>query len=161
MAEGDDEARGAGGIRVRRATAGDVDRIVLFNQALARESEGRELDRRVLRRGVERLLEEPWRGVYWMAVDDGRAVAQLLVTPEWSDWRDAEVWWIQSVYVSRGHRRRGVYRALHGEVRRRARREGAAGLRLYVDRDNLPARETYESLGMRRSHYRMYEEMWK
>lgn len=159
-----DESDGAPGEpvpEIRRAGPGDVDRIVLFNQAMARETEGRELDRGVLRDGVERLLEDPRRGVYWVAELDGEVAAQLLVTTEWSDWRNAEVWWIQSVYVSREHRREGLYRALHATVRRAAREAGAAGLRLYVDRDNVPAQETYASLGMRRSNYRMYEEMWK
>lgn len=147
-------------VTVRRATRDDLDRIVLFNQAMARETEGRELDRGVLAEGVGALLDDPARGAYWVAEAEGEVVGQIMVTREWSDWRNAAVWWLQSVYVSRKHRREGVYRALHAEVRRRAREVGAAGLRLYVDRDNRPARETYEDLGMRRSHYRMYEEMW-
>jgi ribosomal protein S18 acetylase RimI-like enzyme len=110
---------------------------------------------------VEALLADPSRGRYYVAEAGGETVGQLLVTTEWSDWRNAEVWWIQSVYVSRRHRREGIYRALHDEVREAARSSGAAGLRLYVDRDNRAAKETYETLGMRRSHYRMYEEMWK
>ena len=146
---------------IRPASKEDVDRIVLFNQALARESEGRELDRAVLRRGVEALLADPSRGTYWLAERDGTVVAQLLVTTEWSDWRNAEIWWIQSVYVSKKHRREGIYRRLHEHVRQEADREGVAGLRLYVDRDNRTARETYDDLGMRPSHYVMYEEMWK
>lgn len=152
--------RNARGVELRPAGPEDVDRIVLFNQAMARESEGRELDRGVLRAGVESLLSDPARGTYYVAEREGTVVGQLLVTTEWSDWRDAEIWWIQSVYVSREARRTGVYRALHDYVRRRARASGAAGLRLYVDRDNRPARETYAELGMRESHYVMYEEMW-
>lgn len=148
-------------LAVRQARPDDVDRIVLFNQALARESEGRELDRATLRKGVEALLDDPARGTYWLAEKDDEVVAQLLITTEWSDWRNAEIWWIQSVYVSRRHRREGIYRALHDRVRTEAGRAGAGGLRLYVDRDNRPARRTYEELGMRRSHYVMFEEMWK
>lgn len=147
-------------LTVRRATDDDLDRIVLFNQAMARETEGRDLDRRVLADGVEALLEDPAKGTYWVAEAGEEVVGQAMVTREWSDWRNAPVWWLQSVYVSRKRRREGVYRALHAEVRRRAREAGAAGLRLYVDRDNRPAHETYEELGMRRSRYRMYEEMW-
>lgn len=148
-------------LELRTAEPQDVDRIVLFNQAMARETEGRDLDRGVLRSGVETLLSHPERGAYYVAEREGEVVGQLLVTTEWSDWRDAEVWWIQSVYVSREARRAGVYRALHQHVRERARAAGAAGLRLYVDRDNRPARETYLELGMRESHYVMYEEMWR
>ena len=146
---------------IRTAAPGDLERIVAFNRAMARETEGRDLDPAVLRSGVEALLQDPARGVYFLAVRDGRVVGQLLVTTEWSDWRSAEVWWIQSVYVDPGARRGGVYRALHDHVRERAREAGAAGLRLYVDRDNRSARETYDELGMRESHYVMYEEMWR
>lgn len=148
-------------LELRTAEPQDVDRIVLFNQAMARETEGRDLDRGVLRSGVEALLSHPERGAYYVAEREGEIVGQLLVTTEWSDWRDAEVWWIQSVYVSREARRAGVYRALHEHVRERAVAAGGAGLRLYVDRDNRPARETYLELGMRESHYVMYEEMWR
>lgn len=148
-------------LSVRTATRDDLDRIVLFNQALARESEGRELDRTVLRKGVEALLTDPARGTYWLAERDGEVVAQLMVTTEWSDWRNADVWWIQSVYVSKKHRREGIYRALHDRVRAEADRAGAAGLRLYVDRDNRTAQRTYDELGMRTSHYVMFEEMWR
>lgn len=150
-------------VTVRRATADDLDRIVLFNQAMAREAEGRELDRKRLEKGVEAVLEEPdpGRAIYFLAEKNGEAVGQIAVTREWSDWRNAYIWWIQNVYVSKLHRREGIYRILHGHVRDRALEAGAAGLRLMVDRDNHPARETYESLGMRRSHYMMFSEMWK
>ena len=152
---------GSPDLSVRRADRDDVDRIVLFNQAMARETEGRELDRAVLREGVRALLEDPGRGAYWLAEKEGEVVGQLMVTTEWSDWRNAEVWWIQSVYVSKRHRREGIYRRLHARVRTEADRAGAAGLRLYVDRDNRPAQRTYEELGMRKSHYVMFEEMWR
>lgn len=148
-------------IEIRQADRDDLDRIVLFNQAMARETEGRELDRATLRAGVEALLADPSRGTYWLAETGGEVVGQLMVTTEWSDWRNAGIWWIQSVYVSRQHRREGIYRRLHGRVRAEADRAGAAGLRLYVDRDNRPARRTYGNLGMRESHYVMFEEMWR
>jgi GNAT superfamily N-acetyltransferase len=150
-------------VTVRRATEEDLNRIVLFNQAMAREAEGRELDRARLEKGVAAVLEDPdpGRAVYFLAEKDGEAVGQIAVTREWSDWRNAYIWWIQNVYVSKLHRREGIYRVLHGHVRDRALEAGAAGLRLMVDRDNHPARETYESLGMRRSHYMMFAEMWK
>lgn len=160
---GTDAARDRAEVTVRRATEEDLDRIVLFNQAMAREAEGRELDRARLEKGVAAVLEEPdpGRAVYFLAEKDGEAVGQIAVTREWSDWRNAYIWWIQNVYVSKLHRREGIYRVLHGHVRDRALEAEAAGLRLMVDRDNHPARETYESLGMRRSHYMMFAEMWK
>ncbi len=151
----------AEGVTVRRATEDERDRIVLFNQAMAREAEGRELDRARLEKGVAAVLGDPERAVYFLAEKDDELVGQIAVTLEWTDWRNAHIWWIQNVYVSKLHRREGIYRLLHGHVREKALEANAAGLRLVVDRDNRPARETYRSLGMRPSHYMMFEEMWK
>jgi len=145
---------------IRAADLDDVQRIVLFNQAMARETEGRELDRKTLTKGVESLLKNPARGRYFVAVKDEEVVGQVMVTTEWSDWRNGQVWWLQSVYVSKRHRREGVYRMLHEHVRETARAEKVIGIRLYVDRDNLPAQETYRVLGMGPSQYLMFEEMW-
>ena len=148
-------------ITVRAAAPADVDRIARFNRAMARETEGRELEPSVVRAGVEALLADPDRGSYWIAEREGEVAGQALVTTEWSDWRNAEIWWIQSVYVAPDHRRAGVYRALHRHLRDRARQRGAAGLRLYVDRDNRRARSAYRELGMEEARYVMYEEMWR
>lgn len=147
-------------LTIRRATPDDRDRIVLFNQALARETEGRMLDRGVLGAGVAALLGDSSHGVYFVAEDDDEVVGQLAVTSEWSDWRNGVIWWIQSVYIAKDHRRRGIYQALHGHVRETARSEGVVGLRLYVEQDNEAAQRTYAALGMVRSPYVMYEEIW-
>lgn len=147
-------------LTIRPATREDLERIVLFNLALALESEGRELDRALLGRGVEAALRDPARGRYFVAERDGEIAGQLLVTSEWSDWRNGAIWWIQSVYVSKRFRREGIYARLHGHVRDLARQEKAIGLRLYVEKDNEPARATYRSLGMQESDYRLFEEIW-
>ncbi|MFB6240308.1 MAG: GNAT family N-acetyltransferase [Gemmatimonadota bacterium] len=147
-------------MEIRDADIDDRETIVRFNRALARETEDRELDEDTLRAGVNALLSDPARGRYYLAEEEGEAIGQLLVTTEWSDWRNGEIWWIQSVYVAPDHRRRGVYRALHEHVRRRARETGAVGLRLYVDRKNRAARRGYEELGMERARYAMYEDIW-
>ena len=145
---------------VRSAGDIDIDRIVLYSQALARESEGRELDRKTLKAGIEAVFSEPARGQYFVAQKAGEVVGQMMVTYEWSDWRNGNVWWVQSVYVSKQHRREGIYRLLHEYVRSLAREEKAVGLRLYVDRDNEAAQRTYRALGMQASDYLMYEDLW-
>jgi len=149
---------------IREADIDDLETIVRFNREMARETEGRELDPSTLRAGVNALLSDPARGRYYLAVEEdgngSEVLGQLLVTTEWSDWRNGEIWWIQSVYVAPEHRRRGVYTALHRHVREQARSLGAAGLRLYVDRENRAARRSYEELGMERARYAMYEEIW-
>lgn len=147
-------------MEIREADIGDLEVIVRFNREMARETEERQLDPATLRAGVNALLSDPARGRYYLAEEEGEVLGQLLVTTEWSDWRNGEIWWIQSVYVAPEHRRRGVYSALHRHVRQRARRLGAVGLRLYVDRENRGARRSYEELGMERARYAMYEEIW-
>jgi ribosomal protein S18 acetylase RimI-like enzyme len=147
-------------IVIREADLDDSARIVLFNQAMARETEGRELDRKVLTKGVESLLRDPALGRYFVAVKGEEVVGQVMITFEWSDWRNGLVWWLQSVYVSKRHRREGVYRMLHDHVRESALAEKVLGIRLYVERDNLAAQETYRALGMSASQYLMFEEVW-
>nr|WP_240922366.1 GNAT family N-acetyltransferase [Oleiagrimonas sp. C23AA] len=124
---------------------------------MAMETEGKPLAAETLTRGVQRVLDQPQRGFYLIAELDGAPVGGLMVTYEWSDWRDGDFWWIQSVYVAPEARRRGVFRALYGEVQTRARRAGAVGLRLYVETENTRAQATYAGLGMARCHYHMYE----
>lgn len=146
---------------IRTATPADHEAIVRFNLALARESEDRELDEDTLRKGVAAFLDDPRKGRYYLAFADGPSpIGQVMVTYEYSDWRAGPIWWIQSVYVHPDHRREGVYRSLHAHLAREARRAGAVGLRLYVDRANRRAKETYEAMGMKPSRYDMYEDLW-
>ena len=144
--------------RIRAAASSDLEALVDFNAAMAEETEALTLDRARLRRGVAALLAEPARGRYRVAELDGEVVGALLLTYEWSDWRCGDWWWIQSVYVRPEARRRGVFRALYRSVEDEARADpGVCGLRLYVERDNVTAQNTYASLGMAETHYRMYE----
>ncbi|MCC7114217.1 MAG: GNAT family N-acetyltransferase [Burkholderiales bacterium] len=142
---------------IREATPDDLPVIVEFNRALAAESEDLTLDLDVLRRGVARALASPTLCRYYVAVLAGRVVGQTMVTYELSDWRDGLVHWIQSVYVERDARGRGVFRALYEHVHAQAHRTGSRLVRLYVERDNAPAIGVYERLGMQRSAYHLYE----
>ena len=152
-------AEGAAEVTVRRATAQDAETLVAFNAALAQETEGRRLDPERLRQGVRALLARPERGFYVVAEARGKVVGCLMITFEWSDWRNGDFWWIQSVYVLPGWRGRGVYRALHSHIRAEAlRRPDVCGLRVYVDRDNHRARRTYIRMGMCPARYDMLEE---
>ena len=145
-------------ILVRRAVAADLDSLTRFNAAMAAETEGKALAADTLRAGIRAALDNPALGFYLLAEIDGRPAGQLLITAEWSDWRNAWFWWIQSVYVAPEFRRRGVYRALERRVRQQALAAGnICGLRLYVDRDNRAAQQVYVNLGMALSHYDLYE----
>lgn len=144
-------------IIVRRAFASDIDALVEFNQGIASETENLQLDARTLRAGIGRLLSDESLGFYFVAEIDGRIAGCLMVTFEWSDWRNAVFWWIQSVYVHADFRRRGVYRAMYEYVRSQAASQNVCGFRLYVEKDNKVAINTYENLGMRESVYLMYQ----
>ncbi len=145
-------------IEVRDAVIDDQAAIAEFNAALALESEHKTLDRTVLDSGVRRLLEDPARGRYFIAESSGQTVGQTLITYEWSDWRDGWLWWIQSVYVHPDHRRAGVFRRLYGHIETLARESGdIVGIRLYVERENARAQDTYRSLGMGHTGYRVME----
>jgi ribosomal protein S18 acetylase RimI-like enzyme len=145
---------------VRAARVEDCEALVAGNMALAEETENVRLDADTLREGIRALLESRAPGRYWVAELDGRVAGQLLVTFEWSDWRNRMVWWIQSVYVAPDARRRGVLRTLYDAARREALAAGAGGLRLYVDNSNIRAQAVYASLGMNGDHYRVFEDMF-
>lgn len=145
-------------VLIRDATRADAAFLVGANAAMAFETEHKRLDRDVLARGVAGVFADPARGFYLVAERDGAPVGGLLVTREWSDWRDGDWWWLQSVYVVPAARRSGVFRALHAEVERRARATpGVVGLRLYVEDANANAQATYAALGLHDAHYRLLE----
>lgn len=150
-------------ILVRSAKWEDADSIVAFSEALARETEGRRLDRIRLREGTLALLEVPEHGFYVVAelTEGGRRqlVGQLMITFEWSDWRNGVFWWVQSVYVDPAWRRQGVYRAMHDHIVTRAKADPTVcGIRLYVERENRAAQTVYRRVGLIPSAYTMYEQ---
>ncbi|HEY0781305.1 MAG TPA: GNAT family N-acetyltransferase [Thermoanaerobaculia bacterium] len=155
----------AGGVAVRAVRpdeSGLLPLLVDLQVRMAEETEGLALDRATVARGMAAVLADPAKGEYWVAVrQDGAAetiVGMLLVTFEWSDWRDATVLWVQSVYVVPEARGQGVYRLLYENLKRRVERNPRlAGIRLYVDRRNTAAQRVYERLGMTREHYELFE----
>jgi GNAT superfamily N-acetyltransferase len=145
-------------LRLRHAVSQDAAVIADFNARLARETEGRALDPTVLAEGVRQAIADPAKALYWLAELDGRVVGQLMLTLEWSDWRNGWFWWIQSVYVHPEWRGRGVFTRLYRRVEAEAAaRADVCGLRLYMERDNARARRTYERLGLQGTHYHVFE----
>lgn len=147
-------------MHVRRAVLADLDVLVSGNLTMAHETEGLHLAPATVQAGVQAVLEGRALGTFWVAEHQGRVVGQLLITHEWSDWRNRPVWWIQSVHVDAAARRQGVFRALYTSVRQHALAEGAGGLRLYVDTRNTGAQAVYRALGMNGDHYRVFEDMF-
>jgi len=146
-------------ITIRQATEEDAPLIASFNKAMAKESEGRDLDTGLLEPGVRHVLAKPGNGFYLVAGVNGVAAGCLMVTYDWSYWRNGCFWWIQSVYGLPQFRRRGVYTRLHAQVRSAAQADhSACGIRLYVEKENFGAQATYEHLGMEETDYRLFEE---
>ncbi len=145
-------------LKIHVAVATDGATVAEFNAAMALESEGITLDMPTLRAGVDAALADAGKAFYLLAEVAGRPVGQLMVTTEWSDWRNGWIWWIQSVYVVPERRRQGVYRRLYGRLSEMADARGdIRGMRLYVMRENWRAKRTYEAMGMRHSEYDLYE----
>jgi GNAT superfamily N-acetyltransferase len=146
--------------RYRDAVPDDATSIIEFQLAMARETEELDLDRDVLTRGVQAVFADESKGRYFVAENDGRVIGSLMITYEWSDWRNGTVWWIQSVYVIPEFRRRGIYAGLYAHVRAMVEpRPEIRGIRLYVDNRNTAAQQVYARLGMEGEHYRVFEWM--
>ena len=147
-------------IDYRQATPSDVTVIVDFQLAMALETEELELDREVCSAGVQAVFDDPSRGRYFLAESADTVVASLMITYEWSDWRNGNVWWIQSVFVRPSFRGQRVYAGLYGHIQRLVQSdENVRGIRLYVDRRNVSAQKVYTRLGMNGEHYQVFEWM--
>lgn len=146
-------------VTIRDARPGDLEVIVDFNRRLAEESEGKSLDQATLTPGVAALLADRQKGRYFIAESAGRVAGQVMITHEWSDWRNGDIWWLQSVYVHTDFRRQGVFRQLLEHVLAQVKAEGAIGLRLYVDEHNQSAIETYRRFGFESGAYRVMERL--
>lgn len=147
-------------VHIRSAESRDLSSVVTFNAALAWETEGRRLEQPLLQAGVQAVLADATKGFYVVMehLPSGQIIGQLLITFEWSDWRNAVFWWIQSVYVHKEWRRRGVFKKLYEYVLQKAKRQGnVAGLRLYVEQDNAAAQKVYDRAGLTVAPYRMFE----
>jgi ribosomal protein S18 acetylase RimI-like enzyme len=145
---------------IRLGRLADVERLVAFSQAMALETEGRRLDTDRLQRGTRALLNSTIHGFFLVAEQSqtNRVVGQLMITYEWSDWRNASFWWIQSVYVDPAWRRQGVFRNMHAQVIERAKADpGVCGVRLYVESENRIAQEVYRKVGLKPSSYSVFE----
>ena len=152
-------------INIREATKSDIPTIVIFNELLALESEGISLDRTLLEKGVASAIEDPTKGRYFLAeiTESGikRVSGQLMITLEWSDWRNGLFWWIQSVYVDPQARRQGVFTALYRQVKQMAQDDSSVcGLRLYMEQNNATARSVYTGVGMTETPYQVFEELF-
>lgn len=148
-------------IKIRRAATRDIQTLADFNIAMAQETEDRSLDPETVQSGVSSVIDSSARGFYLIAESGDTCIGALLITFEWSDWRNGDLWWIQSVYVLPTHRQKGVFRQLYEAVVSQATAHGdVRGIRLYVEKDNLKAQRVYEHLKMTRTPYQIFERMF-
>jgi GNAT superfamily N-acetyltransferase len=145
-------------ISIRAARNEDAGFLATGNVAMAWESEHKQLDPATVRLGVRAVLDDSARGRYFVAERDGRSVGQLMITYEWSDWRNGNFWWIQSVYVLPEARRLGVFRSLFAHLEQLAKADATVcGIRLYVERENERAQATYRHCGLEDAGYVVME----
>ncbi len=145
-------------LNIRKANQIDADTIAEFNIAMAQETEEKELNSATIQSGVRQLFDHPEYGFYIVAEIDNKVAGCLMITYEWSDWRNGLFWWIQSVYIKPEFRRKGIYRQMYEFVKKLAKDTDVCGFRLYVEKGNTIAQKTYENLGMNETIYKLYEE---
>jgi ribosomal protein S18 acetylase RimI-like enzyme len=149
-------------MKIRKARLADAAVIADFNTRLAWETEQLKLAAQTIRRGVQAVLKDANKGTYFVAEMDGVVMGQLLITHEWSDWRNGDFWWIQSVYVAAEYRRSGVFRALFTHVQKLAQsRRAVCGMRLYAEKNNRRAHRVYARLGMVQTDYEVFETVFR
>ena len=147
-------------IVIRLAEIRDGLVITEFNQAMAFETERKELISKVVSEGVKKILKNSNLGFYVIAERDKEVIGSLMVTTEWSDWRNGMFWWIQSVYIKPNERRKGIYTKLYNFIKESANNNPSiCGFRLYVENENILAKNAYKTLGMMETGYRIYEEL--
>lgn len=145
-------------MQIRQASIKDVDSIVDFQLKMARETEGIELNKVTVIKGVSAVINDINKGQYYVTEIDKKVVASLLTTYEWSDWRNGTVLWIQSVFVQKEYRRKGVYKTMYSHIKQIVlENDSLNGIRLYADKSNFAAHKTYKQLGMSPDHYITFE----
>ena len=145
-------------VKIRKADIDDVETITSFQIKMALETENLELDKKTVKKGVTSVFKNKNKGQYYVAEENNKIIGSLLVTPEWSDWRNGTILWIQSAYVALEYRRKGVFKYMYNHLKKQIKKsDNLLGLRLYVDKTNQNAQKTYEKLGMNDEHYKTYE----
>ncbi len=147
-------------MEIRVARPADLETIVEYNLRLAAETENKRLDGETVRRGVAALLADETKGRYFVACVGEEIIGQLMHTREWSDWRNGDIWWLQSVYIAAPYRRRSVFRRLYQHLWNEAEnRSDVVGVRLYVEVENIAAQETYRNMGLIQPGYFVMENL--
>jgi len=145
-------------IKIREANSKDIDTIAHFQVEMALKTENCQLNLTTVTSGVTAVIAKKSLGKYFIVEDQGKTIASLLITYEWSDWRNAMIWWIQSVFVIKEYRRKGIFTKLYRHIKNQVLKDNnIGGIRLYVDKTNINAQKTYHKVGMNGEHYQLFE----
>ncbi len=144
---------------IRKSNLSDAATIAAFNQAMAQETEHKILPNEIILNGVKNLMTQPQFGFYVVAETENEIVGSLMITYEWSDWRNGIIWWLQSVFVKKEFRQQGVFAALLKFVEAEAKKENAVGIRLYMEKKNHNAAKTYLQCGFKQTDYLLFEKI--
>ncbi|MBN1407897.1 MAG: GNAT family N-acetyltransferase [Calditrichaceae bacterium] len=147
-------------LKISKADLNDAAVIAEFNRNMAKETENFELHKDVILNGVKNLIQQPELGFYIVAKIENQICGCLMITKEWSDWRNGLIWWVQSVYIHPDYRRQGIFRKMYRFISENAKERGIIGLRLYVEHTNSIAQKTYTDLGMKKCNYHIYEQFF-
>ena len=145
-------------LQIRKANPIEIDRLIHYQQQMAWETEELELDATILRKGIQRLFDDPVKGIYWVFEYENDVIGCVLTLTEWSDWRNGDVLWIHSLFVEKEFRGKGVFRNVYSTFQDKVRKDAELrGLRLYVEKENIAAQKAYQAVGMTKEHYELYE----
>tara|TARA_B100000945_G_scaffold274282_1_gene237620 strand:+ start:29 stop:481 length:453 start_codon:yes stop_codon:yes gene_type:complete len=145
-------------LKITQPNINDVSNLVDFNIKMAKETENKALNKQTVTKGVSQVLNNSKLGYYVIAKHKNNIMGSLMITYEWSDWRNGMFWWIQSVYVKKEYRKQGVYKKMYSYIKDKALKDNSCtGIRLYVEQENKIAQSVYKKLGMNETHYKLFE----
>ena len=144
---------------IRKANINDLEVLASFQIKMAKETENMILEKDIITQGISAGLKDNNKAEYFVAEYHNDIIGSLMITKEWSDWRNVWVLWIQSVYVVKLYRQKGVYKALYTHIIDMIDQKEYGGVRLYVDKTNTKAQQVYSKLGMNGEHYQLFEFM--
>ena len=142
---------------IRKANKNDIEKITNNNLLLALESENKSIDYNTVYNGVKNLIDDETKGFYLVIEKNNKVIGQLMITYEWSDWNNTFIWWIQSVYVDKLNRKKGVFNNLIKSIKKLAKENDIKNLKLYVYKNNIDAINVYERVGMSKEFYDIYK----
>ena len=146
---------------LRMATLQDLDIIIENNIKLAMEFENIEdcplkIEKQIVKKGVKRVLENENLGFYFICKEKEALIGQVLITYEWSDWRNQMIWWLHRIYVTPKWRKKGALKKIIKKLDELAEKKNVYAMRLYLHSNNKNAIYAYEKTGWEKLPFKIY-----